>query len=293
VLIVLFVAPGYSQEPPAKLPIPDESAQEAALELVTEVYKADYEQAKSRKQKGALAKKLLQEGVATEDDPTGRHVLLCAARDIAAERGDVDTAYQAIAEIDRSYEVDVVKMKAATLADAAKALREPDEHRQLVRRFLWLIDEAVTADRYDIAKPLGEIAFSSARTARDADLISFVRRRNEEVKKVEREYEKVQSAMDVLKTKPTDPEANLTVGKFHCFLKSQWAAGVLRLALGSDETLTALAAMELDENPVHLELGDRCWEVSLREEGLAQSPREFEPVTFGSGGQAQRAVPQR
>ena len=59
-LIVIAVAPVHSQELAAKLPIPDETAQKAALELVTEVYKSEYEQAKTPQQKVTLAKNLLQ-----------------------------------------------------------------------------------------------------------------------------------------------------------------------------------------------------------------------------------------
>jgi hypothetical protein len=253
-----------------RLPIPDEAAQKASLELITEGYKSDYDQAKTPQQKITLAKKLLQDGIATKNDPAGRYVLLRVARDIAAQGGDVDTAFEAIAEIYKGYKIDTLKMKSVSVADAAKAQRTAKDHQQLVPRILTLIGDAVAADRYDLAKPLGEIAFSSARSAKDTNLIKQVRTRNEEAEEIEKEFVKAKEALTVLEIKPTDSEANLNVGKFRCFVKGDWARGIPMLALGSDDSVKALAVKELADKPDALALGDSWWELAEKEEGTAK-----------------------
>ena len=56
-----------------------------------------------------------------------------------------------------------------------------------------------------------------------------------------REYEKIADAQKKLETTPTDGAANLLVGKFLCFVKSDWENGLPRLVLGSDDVLRANA----------------------------------------------------
>jgi hypothetical protein len=74
--------------------------------------------------------------------------------------------------------------------------------------------------------------------------------------------ERVQLALATLKTDPTDPEANLVVGTYHCFQKDDWKKGLPMLANGSDATLKQLAAAELKKPTVSEEqakLGDGWW----------------------------------
>jgi hypothetical protein len=63
----------------------------------------------------------------------------------------------------------------------------------------------------------------------------------------------------------------LLVGKYRCFVKSDWENGLLMLALGSDPKLKALAESELAEKPDTLELGHAWWGYSEAAEGKAQS----------------------
>lgn len=55
----------------------------------------------------------------------------------------------------------------------------------------------------------------------------------------------VELAQAALKTNPTDPEANLTVGKQICFVEDKWTEGLPMLARGSDATLKQLATEEM------------------------------------------------
>ena len=75
--------------------------------------------------------------------------------------------------------------------------------------------------------------------------------------------ENVENAMAVLKTNPADPEANLAVGRYHCFVKGDWDKGLPTLARGSDAALTQLATTELTKPTTAEEqkkLGDGWWE---------------------------------
>ncbi len=67
-LVTLAVVPAWSQQ----IPVPDEAAQNAALALITEAYKPDFEAAKTPAQRIAIAKKMLQQAMALRSDPTNQ-----------------------------------------------------------------------------------------------------------------------------------------------------------------------------------------------------------------------------
>ena len=84
---------------------------------------------------------------------------------------------------------------------------------------------------------------------------------------------KVEEAVDTLDKNPTDPAANLAVGKYRCFTKNQWNKGIPMLALGDDPALKDLALKELKGLTDALgqaKLGDAWWDLGERKNGLAQ-----------------------
>jgi len=69
----------------------------------------------------------------------------------------------------------------------------------------------------------------------------------------------------VLDEKPTDPDANLTVGKFYCLVKGDWQLGVSMLALADNTPYGAPARKELEgvSSPEEqVALGDAWWELA-------------------------------
>lgn len=254
----------------SELPIPGEPAQASALDLIKEVYKTDYEAARTNVQKATLAKKMLQDSAAT-NDTTNRYVLLRVAKDVAAQAGDVDTAFAATSQLERRYEVDGLMMKAAAVAAASKEAKLPSHHQAIAPYFLQLIDQAVAADRYDLANNIGDVALESARNARSSDIVKDVVAAQKRIEELKAAFAEVQEALAVLKNKPADPAANLVVGKFRCFVKEEWDAGISMLALGSDPNLKAIAVKELADDPDALAVGDGWWDASEKLEESAKT----------------------
>jgi len=77
----------------------------------------------------------------------------------------------------------------------------------------------------------------------------------------------------VLDEKPTDPDANLSVGKFYCLTKGDWATGLHMLALGNDPETRDLARAELKQVPEttttegQLALADGWWDLAQIRKG--------------------------
>src|SRR5688572_16064623 len=80
-----------ADEPKERLPVPGEAEQRAATKTIAEIYKGDYERAKTSERRIEVAKKMLADALALKDDVVGRYVLLRITRDAAAQSGDMET----------------------------------------------------------------------------------------------------------------------------------------------------------------------------------------------------------
>lgn len=249
-------------DPVAKLPLPDEAAQAKARMIVSEVYKSDYDKAKTPAQKIELATKLLKDGLATKDDIAARFVLFRIARDIAAQQGDLRTALEAISVIGKEFDADVLQMQAEAATTSVSVLKTTKDFRTVGDLLVPLIDTAVAADRFELAKSLAEQTLRCAREVRDTDQIRFASTKSVEIDQMAAEFSRAKEAFDLLHTKPADPSANEIVGKYRCFTKGEWTQGIPMLALGNDETLKQVAILELDDNRDLLKIGDAWWKIA-------------------------------
>ena len=259
-----------------KLAIPSEPAQQQSLELIREIYGEELGSAKTASKKQALANKFL--GKAKEaTDPTNRYVLLREARNLAAQAGDVDLAFFAIDEIDSHYEVDAYKLKGLAISQAAESAKGRKHLGSIAEHALPLIDQAVEKDDFRGAKYLGKLTLDSARKARAREVLKQVVTRNGEVAEIAKAYEATRDAFAKLKKEPVDPEANLAVGKYLCFLKGHWDKGLPMLALGTDEGLKKLAVKELEgasDVDGQVALGDGWWDLASSTEGVVKKQLE-------------------
>jgi hypothetical protein len=267
------LAGGNSEsEPTPKIAVPDVAAQRRASQEINSVYGDDIVKAKRPEAKAALAKKLLQAATETKDDPATKYVILGMARDLAAGGDDADTAFTILSEL-AQYQIDGLKMKTDVLAGMSRVARTPQEALSLANRASSVVDEAIAADRYALAMQLAELSASWAKMAKNPDAISQAGTQLEDVREIDAAFARAQKASAILSKKPNDPEASLSLGRFHAFQKGQWNAGLPMLAAGSDPDIKALAGSELANpagNEKQVELADRWWAAAAKEKGLAQ-----------------------
>jgi hypothetical protein len=255
-----------------KLRVPSDEALKGPLNVIKEVHGEEHANAKTDEQLQALAKKLFS-GASQTDDRIERFALLRVARDIAAQGCDGQTAFQIIDEMDTVYQVDAVVMKASVLYALTKKARLPAERKSIAEQALVLVDLAVARDDFGTATKLANMAMDEARRTRDAGLVKTVTARRKDLEKLVKAYTEVTSAVDKLKEAPTDPDANLVVGKYRCLIKGDWESGLPMLALGSDAALKGLAMKELGEvakPDEQVALGDSWWELAAKEDGIQQ-----------------------
>lgn len=274
VLFVLALAlPLSGQEAAKKAPIPADAAQAEATKLIKEVYGDEWAKAKTATQKQALAKKLLGKANDSKDEPASRFVLLRLAKDIATQAADGQTAFQAIDAMAETFQIDATEMKVVVLTKFASLAKTTAQHKSVAEQALELVSQSISQDNFAVADQLGQLALGEARKAREKELIAQAQGRIAEIAELVKAYEDVKAAKVTLEKTPDDPEANLTVGKYLCFVKGDWDRGLPMLALGKDDALKALAQQELQgavSSKEQAKLGDGWWSLAEEQEGTAK-----------------------
>ncbi|HLY11766.1 MAG TPA: LamG domain-containing protein [Planctomycetota bacterium] len=261
-----------SQDPKEKAdaaPVPEPAAGELkdAERIIRLHYKADYLKRKPEDLR-AFARVLLAAARDPMNDLASRCVLFHEARETALQAGDPRGVLEAIDDFTRVFVADAPALRKDVVAKIAVP-KTVDDARAMVDVCLSLLGESLEAGQYEAAAGYGDKAEAAARNAKDPALLTHVQAAQKEATETLKQYQKIRPLLE----KTDDPAACLEVGRFWCFVRENWDAGLPSLAKGTDEKLKDLATRELAAPPLPLriELGDG-WS------DLASQERAYRPV---------------
>ncbi len=263
--------PDSSSARTRRMPIPKPLELEDARKLIGEIYKGDYERAKSARDQQALAQRMLKEASRVADDPAGQYVLLDIVIKIATVTGDTRTAVAAMEKLIDRYEVDDLQLESDILQQLAKR-RDRDRvlNQVLLDKAEPLIDRALRAEQFDVAESICQMALGAARQVNDQVKENTLTQQMNLVEEARKAHKTIQRTMGSL-ADGDDPAANLTVGRYYCLMRGEWDKGLPLLAKGSDPELKQLAESELRRPTIaadQLALADGWWQ--LGEEDLTR-----------------------
>jgi hypothetical protein len=248
--------------PQDKAPEPDAALQKEKLKVLKDLFKDDYSK-KSAADQTALGKQLLNRGIETRDDLGAQFVMLREARDIAAGAGDIDTSLRAVDEMAKVFAIPPLAFKLAALAKSTAGAKDPEIARTAARAYLALVSEAIRADDFESAATAAGKGELAAKAAQDPVLPGRIQELQKEIPGLKAEYQKVKADLD--KAAPADAEA---VGRYLCFVRGSWDAGLLHLANGAKPPLKTAVDKDLSkplEAEKQLEAGDGWWEFAQKE----------------------------
>jgi hypothetical protein len=254
--------------------VPEAAVIQDSTKAIVDVYKTEYEAAKTPQLKQTLAKKLIQDAEKTTDDPAARYALLQVARKIATGIGDVDLAMQAVDATEQAFRVESGALRKDAITTLAPLAKSSFDHFTLTRYAGAVLEEVIRDDQYDVALELTDLAIASAKKASDPDLVKQWLRRQQAVKAKADAHAKVKDAFDTLSAAPTDAPANARAGRFLCFVKNDWARGLPMLALGEDGKVRDLATQDLkgtDKPAEQAALADAWFDLAETFEPLEKS----------------------
>jgi hypothetical protein len=251
---------------PARLPVPAKSAQAAVRQVMKEVYGeqlADRSVAARRK----LASALLAQADKSRQVPTDQFVLLVAAIDAAVDGVNLPAALQAADRMADAFDVDGLGVKAdAALRLGPKSGSAESAAAENIDAVLGLSRELASAD--DFATAARVCAALQPAAARDAAMRAQLQQRQRELVTARDAADRFAKDLERLKASPDDPAANLGVGRYTCFVKGEWDAGLPMLAKGADSTLKMLAVQELAHSTTAEEttaVADAWWDLSAKQ----------------------------
>lgn len=251
-----------------RLPIPSAEARRRSASKINEIFGADAKGATAPEAKSKLAASLLDHAKDTPD-PTDRYVLLDASRSLAAEAGDVDTAFKAISELAARYQVDGDASRLEVLETAA-AKCPPAAIARIVPAILQLSSRSKDGGDLDSAEKAVQLAATAARRSKDRDLQKTVQEELSDIRERKKVAAKLQPLLDKVSADPSDREAASALGRFRCFVEDNWSAGLPFLAKGADDDLAPIARAELAEPKAlaaRIQLGDAWWAYASNHKG--------------------------
>lgn len=251
---------------------PDAASLADAEKTIRTLYKDDYAK-KTPKDRAFLGQKLLDQARQSKDVPPSQYVLYREAQDALAQAGELTLSFDAIDEWGRRFVIDAVDYKVKAIASAAKVAKTAEEGLALGLAHLKAADAAALADRFDIADKEAQAAIATARKAANVPALNRALARSKEIADQKAVYDKLKKSRDALAANSDDAEANLAVGKYQCFVKGNWDAGLPLLAKGSEEPLRDLAARDLaapKDPAAQVEVGDGWWDVGEKSAGAVK-----------------------
>jgi hypothetical protein len=128
------------------------------------------------------------------------------------------------------------------------------------------VDSALNTDDFDHAIELLSSSRQSAVKAQDKKLIESLDKRIQALTVQKASFERIKLSIQKLFESPDDPEANLAVGRYYCFLKNAWEKGLPLLAKGADPKLSIAAKLDIEASNALAEqqavVADKWWEVA-------------------------------
>lgn len=162
---------------------------------------------------------------------------------------------------------DILDVKLEAIQKVGKSARTPSQCKMLVDLALPLLDTLIARDRYEDAMSVAATAVAASRITLDSALVERALARRQQVEELAHDYAALRPFLAKLEQEPTNPEANLALGRFRCLRKGDWSNGLPILAAGGDAPLAVLAARELGSAAPAVELADGWW-------NLAESDQE-------------------
>jgi len=154
-------------------------------------------------------------------------------------------------------------------------VRAPAAVAALVQACLEQAHRQADEGNYASANRFEEAAQKASLKTANGDYVARVNTEVQRLNELEKLAPLALVARDTLKSRPEEPEANTTVGRYLCFAKAQWVEGLPLLAKGKDLALKGLAERDKEAtgqtNPTMFALlADDWWQYGESHPGLEQ-----------------------
>jgi formylglycine-generating enzyme required for sulfatase activity/serine/threonine protein kinase len=276
-----------AEMPKAKHAVPAEAIQKDLRRQLAEAY--DLDRVRSSAEKLKLIKDL-QDLAGKSKSEAEQYVLLHRAMDLASEAGDASLMLAIADRLAVDFDIQALAFKEEQLGRFAEEATDLSRVRSTIKASRELQEEAIRAERYDMAVSLATKAYRLGQKTFARDYRKETLDRKVELEKLQQRWQKIEESLAVIKQTPDDPTANLAVGRWYSVKRGDWDKGLPYLARSGDTHWQPLAKQEVQHLPTQpddqVKLADGWWD-------LAQSlpPKDKPDVLVRSGAWYREALP--
>lgn len=250
--------PDTAPRPAARKPVPGEDAIRKAETTVKDLYKEQFAR-KLTNDRRRLAETLIKLAGETTNDLAAKYYLLKEVQSIAIEVHDSALGAKAIEILDDVFEVDGTALRVGLLERIGNNATKTDVLKALAETCGEMVEDLAEKNEFDKAIKVCTVGLAALARANLQNFGRELEARLTQLRKQKDAFEPVKAALETLKMNSADPEANLIVGKYRCFIQGHWAAGLPHLATGSDEMLKTAATLDLNDTAGMMRKADAWW----------------------------------
>ena len=265
--------------PPKAVNVPDTASRTAVPNAATvkdadkqmrDIFKTEFSTSTTPDRRTSLSK-LLEKQALEESNSSLKYALFNEALAQAELAGEIRAVVALVDTFGKTFEIDTLAVKSEAMEKSAKnAPRTPEAENAMAQCYLFLMEDAVAADRLDLALHAAEPAEKAAQLSQNKTMFVQIHQRVTDLRGQKGEFDKYAVAKQKLATAPDDAATNYTAGRYLCVIKGDWDAGLRMLAKGNNTELKALAETDLASNPDSQAL------VTLAEKWMAYADRPTE-----------------
>ncbi len=257
--------------PPANSlkPVPTQPQMNRSIELFKTAYAGQLQQAADTPAKLELAQAIFHQALESVDENhVDAYVMLLEAAKLYATAGRLKTSCETFDEIPQRFDVDnVIQRKSDVLTTHNLVPQDHNDVIQFVDLALRVLDEAGRKGEFQVIPPLTTKIRSAVTPLRRYNPTLATALINEAARfaTIQRRAKQTERALQALSKTPDDPDANLAVGVYRCFVQQQWEDGLTHLNDGSDPELAALATADQSNPEIAADqaaLAERWWNLA-------------------------------
>ncbi len=254
-----------------RTPVPTAIDVAEASKKLRVVFAKRMEEARTEADKGMIASEMVKQASEMPEDPAGAFALLNAAGALANQAGEFQTAVDAVETKIRIFEVDAYEENAAMMVafgnenGGRRAQKAGGD--EYVTRAIRVIFAGIRADDFVRASSIARYALMFKGERGQDETVTMLTRLRTQLSVARGHYSRTGNALAQLRIEPNDPAAVEEVGRFLCFIKGDWDAGLPLLARSENTVLNEIAKADIagaDAPAGMLVLADAWWDLSSR-----------------------------
>ena len=196
-----------------------------------------------------LAQEMLDQAHVLQADSVGAFALQDAGMTLAATSGGIGEMIGGVDQRIGRYEVDAYDENKKWLLEFGKqsGSRNPENLNgiEYVKRAIKVMYAGIYDDDYLDAGAICRYAYRLSGQRPEDPIPKKLNRLRTQLSSAKRAYDSAAEALSDLRNDPSDKDAAAEVGRYLCFIKGDWQAGLPLLRRGSNRVLAQIAALDM------------------------------------------------